>query len=70
MTSPTGGMSSWQMLHSLSRRDQNPRKLAPGTARRTLRLPGPYRVYSTVFLVTVAAAASLGWRHRSSPGRS
>jgi ATP-binding cassette, subfamily B, bacterial len=62
MTSPMGGMSGWQMLSSLSRRDQDVKnqRLAPGTWRRILRFAAPYRLEISVFLGTVVAAAVIG----------
>ncbi len=57
-----GGMAGWEMLRSLSRRDQDVKdhKLAPGTGRRILSFARPYRVEIAIFLVTVVLSAAIG----------
>ncbi len=52
----------WEMLRSLSRRDQDVKdhKLAPGTARRILAFAVPYRFEITYFLLTVVVSAAIG----------
>ena len=52
----------WEMLRSLSRRDQEVKdhKLAPGTGRRILAFARPYRREISIFLVTVVLSAVIG----------
>src|SRR5215211_7804831 len=52
----------WEMLRSLSRRDQEVKdhKLAPGTAGRILAFARPYRFEISFFLMTVVVSAAIG----------
>ncbi len=52
----------WEMLRSLSRRDQEVKdhKLAPGTSRRILGFARPYKYEITWFLATVVLSAVIG----------
>ncbi len=52
----------WEMLRSLSRRDQDVKdhKLAPGTAKRILAFAKPYRFEIAFFLLTVVVSAAIG----------
>jgi len=52
----------WEMLRSLSRRDQDVKdyKLAPGTARRIMAFARPYRFEISIFLLTVVLSAVIG----------
>jgi ATP-binding cassette subfamily B protein len=59
---PGNGMAGWEMLRSLSRRDQSLKdhKLAAGTGKRILSFAGPYRGAIAAFLVTVVLSAVIG----------
>jgi ATP-binding cassette, subfamily B, bacterial len=58
----TMGSPGWQMLRSLSRREQDVKdhKLAPGTAKRILAFAKPYRFEIAFFLLTVVVSAAIG----------
>ncbi|MDQ1652104.1 MAG: ATP-binding cassette, subfamily bacterial, partial [Cryptosporangiaceae bacterium] len=59
---PGNGMAGWEMLRSLSRRDQDVKdhKLAEGTGRRILGFARPYRGAIAAFLITVVGSAVIG----------